>query len=237
MSASQNIPHAIQNPDRVTGILLVSSFLVPLLALFILFASGASSAFSSTLQGSLAEMAPYAATYRLLDLLWTIGWIIQLMGFGLLTRLLFRAGDESLAIIAFIGILVAAIWGILHGTFHMSVEMWAAEEAARIGNTPEVYEPLAVWIGSAFRVAYVVHLAATAGFGWSILRSRLLPSWVGRVTIGWGVLWLVGYLVGAGLPAILFIMPPVIGGALLWESVLSLREKKMVENEGLHTSV
>jgi hypothetical protein len=211
----KKITHAVQNPNQIAGILLVSSFFILLLALVILIASGAFSAFSAVLQGSLAEMAPYAATFRLLNLLWTVGWIVQLIGFGLLTRLLLRAGDESLAILAFSAILVAVVLGVLHGTFHMSVETWAAQEAARTGNIPLAYEPLRIWVSAFFRVAYVVHLAATAGFGWSILRTGFLPSWVGQVTIGWSILWLVASLFGAGVPGLLFIMPSVIGVVLL----------------------
>jgi hypothetical protein len=215
MSAVQNLPHTVQNPNRIAGILLFSSFLIPLLAMVILITSGALSAFSAGLQGSLAEKAPYVDTFRLLNLLWTAGWVVQLMGFGMFTRLLLHAGDDFLAIPAFIAVLVAAILGILHGTFHMSVETWVALQTARVGSAPEAYEPLRIWIGSSFRVAYISHLAATVGFGWSILRTRLLPSWAGQMMIGWGILWLAGYLVGAGLPGILFIIPAVIGVILL----------------------
>jgi len=218
MSAVQNISHTGRIPYRITGILLVSSFLVPLLALVILAVSGAFPAFSAGLQGSLAEKAPYAATFRLLNLLWTAGWVLQLMGFSMLTWLLMGAGEIPLPIPAFIAVLIAAILGVLHGTFHMSVETWASQEAVRTGSIPEVYEPLRVWIGSAFRIAYVLHLLGMTGFGWSILRARFLLPWVGRMTIGWGILWLVGYMTGAGLPAALFITPAVIGVALLIDS-------------------
>lgn len=78
----------------------------------------------------MAEKAPYASTFRLLNLFWTVAWIVQLLGFGLFARLLRRAEDKSLAIPAFIAILVAAIIGVLHGTFHMSVETWTAQETA-----------------------------------------------------------------------------------------------------------
>jgi len=215
MIAVQNLSRTIQSPNRVAGILLVASFLVLLLALIILIVSGALPAFSAGLQGSLAEKAPYASTFRLLNLFWTVGWIVQLLGFGLLARLLLRVGDESLALPAFIAILVATVLGVLHGTFHMSVETWAALETAQTGSVPEIYDPLDAWIGVSFRVAYVTHLAATAVFGWAILRSRLLPSWTGRIVIAWSLIWLVSYFVGAGAPAILFIMPTVIGIVLI----------------------
>jgi len=215
MTLSQNSTLSIQTPARITGILLVSSFLILLLALIILIASGALPGFSANLQGSLGEMAPYASTFRRLDLLWTVGWILQMLGFGLLAHLLLSAGEEQLGILSFIAIFVAALLGVLHGTFHMSVETWAAEEAARTGSIPEIYEPLDLWIGGSFRIAYWLQLVGVAGFGWGILRTRLLASWVGFAAIGWSILWIAGYLVSVGAPGILFIMPAVIGTVLL----------------------
>jgi hypothetical protein len=170
------------------------------------------------LQGSLAQAAPYAATFRLLILLFVIGWIVQLLGLGLLTRLLMRVGDEQLAILAFTLVVVATILAILYSTFRMSVELWAAEEAARTGSIPEILEPLKAWTNSFFRVASSVHYLAMTGFGWGILRTGLLTPWVGQAAIGWSVLWLIGGLVGIGAPAIPLIMPPVIGVALLMQT-------------------
>jgi len=96
MSAVQHISRTIQNPNRVAGILLVSSLLIFLLALIILIASGAFPAFSAGLQGSMVEKALYAGTFRLLNLFWTAGWIVQFLGFGLFARLLLHAGDKTL---------------------------------------------------------------------------------------------------------------------------------------------
>lgn len=212
---SQNSIPSFQTRTRIAGILLVSSFLILLLALIILISSNALPGFSAALQGSLAKMAPYANTFRRLNLLWTLGWILKLVGFSLLARLLLSAGEEQLAILSFMAIFFAAMLGVLHGTFHMSIETWAAEEAARTGSIPEIYEPLELWIGSSFRIAYWLQLAGVAGFGWGILRTGLTPSWVGWAAIGWSILWIVGYLVGVGAPGILFIMPAVIGAVLL----------------------
>ena len=127
--------------ERAAGSMLVASLLIGLLAVVILIAGDALPAFSASLRGSLVEIAPYANTFRLLTLLWAVAWIVQLLGLGLLTHLLLRAGDEYLAVPAFLAVLVAAILGILHGTFHMSVETWAAQEVAQTGSIPEVHEP------------------------------------------------------------------------------------------------
>lgn len=218
MNAVNSMVLSIHSPNRLAGILLVVSLLILLLTLIIMIVSEATPGFSAMLQGSLVQAAPYAATFRLLILLFVIGWIVQLLGLSLLARLLMRVGDEQLAILAFTLVVVATILAVLYSTFRMSVEFWAAEEAARTGSIPEILEPLKAWINSFFRVASCVHYLAMAGFGWGILRTGLLTPWVGQAAIGWSVLWLIGALVGIGAPAIPLIIPPVIGVALLMQT-------------------
>jgi len=214
----------ILRDPRAAGGLLVSSLLILIIALVILIASGALPAFYAILQGSLAQVAPYAPLFRLLILLFVVGWIVQLLGFALLTRLLVRTGDEQLAVLAFSLLLVAVIMAVLYSTFRMSVELWAAQEAARTGSIPQVLEPLKAWASSFFRVAYYAYLVAEVGFGWGILRTKILAPWVGWINIGWGVLWLAAHLVGIGVPAIPLIMPAVIGVALLWPRTRPTRD-------------
>lgn len=206
---------ADQSPALIAGLLLIAGFLLPLLALFIIIGSGGFQAYSAGIQGSIVEIAAVANTFRLTNLLYAVSWIVSLLGFGLLTNLLLETSDVPEAVPAFIAILVASILGFLHGTFHMSVEIWAAEEAARTGNIPAFYDALEVWVGSFFRVGYVVHLVGTAVYGWTIFHTRLLPSWIGRAVVGWSLLWLLAYVMGIGAPGILFFMPALIGVGLL----------------------
>ncbi len=201
--------------ERTAGGLLLGSLLIGLLAVPIMILSGALPGFSAALQNALADLAPYAATFRLLNLLYTLAWIVQWMGFGLLTHRLARAGAEQPAILALALLFVATITGIAQGTFHLSVQTWAAEAAARTGSAPEGYAALEVWVSSAFRLGYRAHLLAVAGFGWAIVRARLLPPPWGWAAIGVSLLLAVGALAGVGAPGLLFILPAVIGSALL----------------------
>jgi hypothetical protein len=203
--------------ERVAGSLLVGSLTILLLALIILIARGALPGFSAILAGSLAQAAPYVPTFRLLILLFLVSWIVQLLGLGLLTRLLARAGGEQLAILVFTLVLVATILAVLYTSFRMSVELWVAQEAARSGSIPEFYGPMREWISSAFGVASRAHYVAMAAFGWGILRTKLLASWVGWAAIGWSLLWLLAGLGGGVPPATPLILPAVIGFVLLRE--------------------
>ncbi len=202
-------------PLRTAGGLLVASLLVLPIAAIIMVATGAFRVFGATLQGSLAEMAPYADTYRLLTYGYTAAWIIQLLGMAMLARLLLRKGDEHLAVPALVLVVVAGFLGVLHGAHAAEVMTWAAREAALTGSFPAGYEALDLWVSSAFGVGYAIHLVGEAGFGWGVLRTRLTAPWVGWAVIGWSALWFVGYLLGAGAPAVLFVTPAIIGAALL----------------------
>lgn len=212
---SLNMNQAFWTAERAAGGLLVGGLLVLMLAAVIMIASGAMPGFSAILQGSLAEVAPYAATFRLLILMFVVGWIIQLLGLSLLTRLLVRAGAEQIAILAFTLMVAAAVMAILWSTFRMSVELWAAQEAARTGIVPGLFEPMQAWTTSFEKVASRMHYVAMAGFGWGIVRTRLLTPALGWATIGWSALWLVGGLGGGLPPGLVFVMPAVIGVALL----------------------
>ena len=49
----------------------------------------------------------------------------------------------------------------------------------------------------------------------ALVKTRLVPAWVGKTALGWGLTWLLLLIVGIGAPAVVFIVPPVIGAALL----------------------
>lgn len=200
---------------RIAGSLLISGLLIGLLAVVIMFASGAAPGFAAV-GGALEAMAPYADTFRLLNGMFATAWLFLLLGFALLTRLLARAGAEQLALLAFTLALVTCITGILHGAFHVGLTTWAAEEAGRTGSIPEIYQPLRAWADGFFRLGYVGSFAAMALIGWAILRTSLLASSLGWLTIGWSLLLFAGWLVEAGAPVVPFFMPAVIGIALLW---------------------
>jgi hypothetical protein len=113
-------------------------------------------------------------------------------------------------------VFVGAILGMLHGTFNMTAEIWAAEIAAGGESVTGVYAAFEEWISASFRIGYLLHLAATPGFGWALLRTGLISRGIGLFATGWSMLWLLLGLAGAGgAPALPLIMPAVIGAALL----------------------
>lgn len=215
--------HAFSTDERVTGGLLVAGLLVGLLAVMFMIVSGSTPGFAAV-GGDLEAMAPYANSFRLLNGMYSVAWVFLPLGFALLSRMLARAGQEQLALLAFTLILVTGITGILHGAFHVSLTTWAAEEAGRTGSIPELYQPLRAWADGAFRLGYVGSFVAIALTGWAILRSGLLSPSLGWIAIGWSMLCFAGWLVGVGAPAVPFIMPAILGVAFLWSQTRSAGE-------------
>lgn len=201
---------------RVSGALLVASFLMFLLALILMVASGAMPAFSKLLGGSVAAITPYAEIFRWVYRVYAIGWVLELLGFVALTVLLVRTRDDLLPILALSGMVLAVFMGLLEATFHLGLTPWAAAEATRTGVVPPAYVTLKHWVGTLQDTYMVLGFLSLAAYGWALLQSDLLPSWVGIATVAWGLGWL-AVLAGTGweIPAVLFLFPPVIGGAVL----------------------
>jgi hypothetical protein len=128
---------AFWTEERVTGSLLVAGLLIGLLAVVVMFASGAAPGFAAV-GGALEAMAPYADTSRLLNGIYSATWIFLLLGFALLTRLLARAGEEQLALLVFTLALVIGVTGVLHGALHVGLTTWAAEEAGRAASRESI---------------------------------------------------------------------------------------------------
>lgn len=200
---------------QISGALLVGSFAVLVVALVIVIVSGALPAFSASLGGSLSELAPHATTFRLVNFLYAIGWILQLLGFVVLTVLLVRADETAMAPAALAVAALAAILGVLEATFHAGMTTWASHEAASTGVDPVMYTAVRRWI-SAIKLLYVeLGLLAQVGYGVALVKTRLAPVWLGKAAVGWGLIWLLLLLAGVGAPAVVFLVPPVIGAALL----------------------
>lgn len=143
--------------------------------------------------------------------------ILQLIGFGVLASVLSRAGQQSLGLVS-IGLwilasAVATIRVVSEGT----LTVWVGERWAETGSIPDIYEPLNAFAQQSFVwFAEIPWLVAAAGFGWAVMRSGVLPTWMGFVAIAWSAVWLVFPLVFRfDLPAVLMIYPLLFGVGML----------------------
>ena len=145
-----------------------------------------------------------------------IGWIVAALGYVMLGALLRDAGDPIISTLAAVLFLIAIASAVVFWVFAVSPTVLAAEETARTSNVPEYYESLQLAAESSLGVYQLLGLLATAGFGWALLQTDILPGWVGWVTLGWGVVWAGVFLkTSDGIPLLPMVMQGVIGVALL----------------------
>ncbi len=145
--------------------------------------------------------------------------VLHVVGFGILASTLTAAGERTLALISFGLWVLASAAGVARTVFDGTVTVWAGEQWAETGIVPEIYQPLSSFTQNSFLwFAEVPWLLAAAGFGWAILRSGILPAWLGYVAIGWSAIWLVfPILFRFDLPAALALFPILFGTGMLLE--------------------
>ena len=142
--------------------------------------------------------------------------ILQLIGFGVLAAALTEAGERTLALTSFGIWILGSAAAVIRTVFDGTVTVWAGERWAETGTVPEVYEPLNAFAQNTTLFAEVPWFVAAAGFGWAVIRSGILPSWVGYVAIGWSVLWLIfPLLFRFDLPASLVLIPILFGVGMM----------------------
>lgn len=108
-------------------------------------------------------------------LYWERGFIIAAilvatLGWVLLERLLETAGDMILAPAGMVIFLIGAV-------------LCLAVESFSLNRQESAYAPIVVFV--------ILVFLGEAAFGGSILRTGLLPAWVGWATVIWNLAWLV----------------------------------------------
>jgi hypothetical protein len=205
------------SPRRTAGSFLVGSLALLLAAAAYMFISGAYVGFPSMIQDHAAEATQYATDFRLLIGMFVVSWITQLIGVSLLCRLLINAGEEQLAIVAFLIMLVAAATAGFAYTFHMTVVLLVAAQLAQGEMLPAIYSPLLEWTRAAFGLGYYLYPLGVIGMGWGGFRSRVLGPKTALVAIALGTLTILGGMVDVGAPAVPLLAPIAIGVSLLWD--------------------
>jgi Domain of unknown function (DUF4386) len=145
-----------------------------------------------------------------------MGWIVAALAYVMLAALLREAGDPTLSTLASVLFLLAIGAAVVFWAFGVTPSLLAAEETARTTIMPGYYESLQLAAESALGIYQLLALLATAGFGWALTQTGIVPSWVGWLTLGWGVLWAGIHLrTKETIPLLPMVMQVVIGISLL----------------------
>ena len=145
-----------------------------------------------------------------------VGWVVAALGYVMLAVLLRDAGDPIISTLAAMLFLIGIASAFVFWSLSVTVNVLAAEETARTSNVPAYYEILQLSAESSLGIYQLLGLLATAGFGWAVLQTGMLPSWVGWMTLGFGVFWAGVFLkTSEAIPLLPMVMQVVIGVSLL----------------------
>jgi uncharacterized membrane protein len=200
---------------RMAGLLMILSIVIILGAVALIGVQGRLGGMAAAFRGvgpetgdasGLRTIARFAVPYTM----------AQLAGFALFTLLLLRAGDRGLAVVALVLLVFWSVLAAIEGSFHASVTVWAAEEAARTGAVPTFFEPLRRWLNSELQLVNMSFaLTAMLLFSWSALRTGLIPTWIGWAALAWSLLSFPLYYLVLGAPLIIIVFPLLFGVGLL----------------------
>jgi hypothetical protein len=205
------------NLTTTTGIALILSTLIYHGGLAYLFARAQ---FGKVLnlprREKLLIIARHPDAYRWGCRIVLVGWIVAALGYVMLAALLRDAGDPIISTLALVLFLIGIASAFVFWAFSVSPTLLAAAETARTSTVPAYYESLQLAAESSLGVYQLLGLLATAGFGWALLQTGMLPSWVGWMTLGFGVVWAGVFLkTSEAIPLLPMVMQVVIGVSLL----------------------
>jgi hypothetical protein len=107
----------------------------------------------------------------------------------------------------------------------------AAQETARIGIVPNYFVQFILWTQPLLVISTILAFSALVAYGGAILSTRLLPHWVGWLSILYGLAGLMlATFTGGNVPPFLNHLIPIVIGVLLllrWSQVSPEQDKQL----------
>lgn len=165
------------------------------------------------LQRALDVIGRHRVAWYWIHSCFVVGVILTILGFVALAHGLRDTPAGLLATLVGIVYGTGAVFWLVNIAFRGSVQVWAAAEVVRTGSVPTGYEPLRHWAGLLFSLYMVLAYLASAGLGWLMLRTGLVPRWAAWSAVIIGLTG--GGVVGMSVPLVVRLPLMVIGAFLL----------------------
>jgi hypothetical protein len=211
---SREVDDAIDGALKAAGILLVGGWLS--------FWAGAFTPpyrwwFAVPVRTFLELVAAHPKTWLFIAAAFALGVLLTLAGLVVLGSVFRPAGARvwsDLGLAAFS--LGGALW-LASLTFRATATITAARETVVSGVVPAWFEPMRAWSGAMFALYMVLAYFAIAAYGRALLQSHLVPRWLGKFHVVFGLAGAVGFLVRLPFfnPPLLIHLPLGLLGAVL----------------------
>lgn len=145
------------------------------------------------------------------------GVVLTVPGFAALTATFRSAGERLLSELGLVSYLLGAVFWVMHLAFRLTATIAAARETVATGVVPVYFNaaPLAGFFSFLFGVYWVLAYIAIAAYGFAVLRTQVLPIWLGWSAILLALLFALTGLGGDALPLFIHVIPFVMGVVLL----------------------
>jgi hypothetical protein len=205
--------------ERVGGIVLIASaalmFAGAAVAGFTLAQSQTS--FGAGPEQLLAAIAANPSAWRLADILILVAIILTALGLVPIT-LGFGEPGRSWARVGLLAFSISAVLGAIRRIVSIYLEPWVAVEGIALNDpTVEAFSRFGEGLGEWFTI---LAFTAVALYGMALLRRRE-SSFIGWFFVGGGAVGAILHLVGAGIPAFIFLETGALGVAMLMRERLA----------------
>jgi hypothetical protein len=196
---------------RCTGLLLLLGFLLYVAALGVMprDAQGTFLVLISDDRTTLLVVAAQPLRTQVCLGLFISGSIVTPLGLALLTRLLWDARDRTWSYLGLITELLGSVCWILYLGVSVGLVLVAGQDTAKTGMVPGYYAGVNTLIAPLYVIFTVLVCVTLLAYSAALLRTRVLPHWLGWVTIPYAVLTL------PGAPIAHYLLPAVYGIVLL----------------------
>ncbi len=135
----------------------------------------------------------------------------------MLTTIFRDAHDRTFSSLALLASLFGDVLMVIYLAIPLGVAPVAAQDTVRTGVAPDYYVQLTLWTQPLFVIYTILAFSALAAYGGAILSTRVLPHWVGWLSIIYSLAGLVlaGFTAGNVPPFLHHLMPILIGVLLL----------------------
>jgi hypothetical protein len=196
---------------RFTGLLLLLGFLLYVAAVASMprDAHGTLLVLVSDDRTTLLVVAAQPTLTQVCIGLFISGSIVTPLGLAMLTRLLWDAGDRTWPYLGPMTELLGSVIWIIYLGVSLGTVLLAGRDTAKTEVVPGYYAGVNTLIMPLYVIFTVLVCVTLLAYGAALLRTRVLPHWLGRVTIPYAVLTL------PGAPIAHYLLPAVYGILLL----------------------
>src|SRR5215469_5379837 len=196
---------------RITGLLLLLGFLLYVAAVASMprDAHGTLMVLLTDARTTLLVVAAQPMLTQVCIGLFISGSIVTPLGLAMLTRLLWDAGDRTWSYLGLITELLGSVFWIIYLSVAVGLFPLAGQDTAKTGVVPGYVAAVGALTAPLYVIFTVLVCVTLLAYGTALLRTRVLPHWLGWVTIPYALLTL------PGAPIAHYLLPAVYGILLL----------------------